>query len=367
MLVKHDKILLRKLLGLVPIAHSLLKTDAVHGPKSITIFLYGGFGDTIMKLSSLRNLSADTEIQIICTKKQAKFVENVIGSGIRKFCIRSICDIFNARRSINKSSLFLFHSPLFEVYLLFLCLGFRYGYGYVGDRKKFRGIGFKPDVSVSPDRSVSDFDNFCNISSVLDKSEVERFHIKDAHVTLHFEGQPFVVININKSQGWPAGRWPKKNFLELADFIEQDLGLGIVLVGASDEALCVNEFEGLLKKRGLVKVENLAGKTTFSELANLVIRSEFVVTCDAFIMHLASHYHTLVFSLFSFSDPHEFVWGNNESSFNPVFDCMPCVSYATAPIDNAPFVCPYNARCDSTVSSTELIQKIRLRYKARLA
>lgn len=366
MLVTHGRILLRTLIGVVPVAHSLLKPKSIHIPKSVTVFLYGGFGDTIMKLSSLRNLSADTEIQIIYTKKQAAFVENVIGLGIQKFCIRSVWDIFYIRRSINKSSLFLFHSPLFEIYLLFLCFGFRYGYGYVGNRKRFRGIGFKPDVSVTVDLSASDFGNFCNIASCLDKSEVERFCLKDTHVDLGFESQPFVVININKSKGWPAGRWSQHNFIEVADFVQNELGLAIVLVGSPDETDNVNLFASRLKSRGVVKVENLAGKTTFSELSNLVISSEFVVTCDAFIMHLASHYHKLVFSIFSFSDPKEFVWGNNEYSFNPVFDCMPCVSYATAPVDNAPFVCPYNSRCDSTVSSSELIEKICLQYKTRL-
>lgn len=346
-------------LGLLPRIHCLLSLRSEDLPKSVTLFLYGGFGDSIMKLASIRNLSKDIEVQLIASEKHATLLDLVVGENIKSYVADSPGSLFKLRSRINRQSLFLFQSPLFEIYLIYLVLGLSCGYGFIGNRATLRTIGFKRTVAPLPELSVNDYQNYCNVAGLYGRVEPHRFTLRSRDFDVGMKD--FVLINVNKSQGWPAGRWPMANFLKVAEFISNDLGLGLVLVGGRDEVDQVYAFEQMLRQSGLKRAVNVAGRTSFDELIDLVSQSSFVVTCDAFIMHLASYYDKLTFSLFSFSDPREFVWGNNTFSFNPMYECMPCVSFTKAPVDNAPFVCPYNARCDETMTAEQLIITMRQR------
>lgn len=351
--------LLRSALGKVPLIHAKLSPKRRALPKSITVFLYGGFGDTMMKLAAIRNLPADVDIQLVVSRKHEALLGLVSGNNITRFVIRSWKDLFRLRLQINRKSLFLFQSPLFEIYLIYLVLGFSCGYGFIGDRSAFRAIGITEADSPST-ITTNDHDNYLHMAALYGVSDVLRLSLLTTPMAISLDD--YAIININKSQGWPAGRWSTENFLQVAEFVSRGLGIGVVLVGAQNEADQVGEFEATLFNRGVSQIVNVSGKTSFAELAGLVSRAKFVLTCDAFIMHLASYFDVPAFSVFSFSDPAEFVWGNNTFSFNPQFSCMPCVSFATAPVDNAPFSCPYGARCDTTVSADEVIHKIRLRF-----
>ena len=351
--------LFRCALGKVLLVHAKWSAKRQALPKSVTVFLYGGFGDTIMKLAAIRNLPLDIEIQLIASRKHEALLDLVSGKNIRQFVVRSWKDLFRLRSQVNRQSLFLFQSPLFEIYVIYLLLGLSCGYGFVGDRSAFRAIalgGGNPPSTVT----VNDHENYLHMAALYGSSDAPRFLLLTKSMSTGVDD--YAIININKSQGWPAGRWSTENFLQVAEFVSRELGLGIVLVGAQNEAAQVGEFEATLFSRGVSRIVNVSGKTSFEELAGLVSQAKFVLTCDAFIMHLAAYFNVPTFSVFSFSDPLEFVWGNNTFSFNPRFSCMPCVSFTTAPVDNAPFSCPYGARCDSTVTADEVIHKVRLKF-----
>lgn len=348
-------------LGLFPRIHCLLSMKSKDLPKSVTLFLYGGFGDTVMKLASIRNLPKDIEVQLIASEKHATLLNLVVGENIKSYVADSPGSLFKLRSRINRKSLFLFQSPLFEIYLIYLVLGLSRGYGFIGNRAVLRTIGLKRTIAPLPELSVNDYQNYCNMAGLYGRVESPRFLLRSMSFDVGMKD--FAIINVNKSQGWPAGRWPMASFLKVAEFISNELGLGLVLVGGGDEVVQVHAFEQMLRQNGLKSTVNVAGRTSFDELIDLVSQSSFVVTCDAFIMHLASYFDKLTFSLFSFSDPREFVWGNNTFSFNPMYECMPCVSFTKAPVDNAPFVCPYNARCDETMSAEQLIITIRQRLR----
>lgn len=348
---------LRSALSVFPRIHSACVPKKAKLPQSVTLFFYGGFGDTIMKLASISHLPESIEIQLIASKKHAPLLDLVAGENIQRYVIDSIGSLFAMRSRINKKSLFVFQSPLFEIYLIFLVLGLKQGFGFVGNRAALRGIGFKPGMAISTDVSVNDHRNYCNMIAVYNLSESQRFTLKGKDFVVGIKD--FVIININKSQGWPAGRWSIDKFFEVAQFVANELGFGIVLVGSQGEKEQVDAFEKKLRSSGLEQISNAAGRTSFAELIDLVAKAKFVITCDAFVMHLASYFDKLTFSLFSFSDPNEFVWGKNTFSFNAKYECMPCVSFTTNPVDNAPFNCPYNARCDHTVTAPQLISTIR--------
>lgn len=346
-------------MGKVPLVHAKLSVKRQALPSSITVFLYGGFGDTMMKLAAIRNLPPDIEIQLVASRKHEALLDLVSGRNIRRFVVRSWKDLFRLRFQINRESLFLFQSPLFEIYLIYWVLGLSCGYGFIGDRSAFRAIGIAAASSPST-ITTNDRDNYLHMAVLYGVSDVLRFSFLTKPMSIGVDD--YAIININKSQGWPAGRWSTEKFLQVAEFVSRELGLGVVLVGAQNEAEQVGEFEAILSNRGVPKIVNVSGKTSFEELAGLVSRAKFVLTCDAFIMHLASYLDVPTFSVFSFSDPATFVWGKNTFSFNPQFSCMPCVSFTMAPVDNASFYCPYGARCDSTVSAEEVIRNVRLKF-----
>ena len=126
----------------MPLVHAKWSAKRQPLPKSVTVFLYGGFGDTIMKLAAIRNLPSDIQIQLVASRKHEALLDLVSGENIRRFAVRSWKDLFRLRSQVNRQSLFLFQSPLFEIYLIYLLLGLSCGCGFVGDRSAFRAIGW---------------------------------------------------------------------------------------------------------------------------------------------------------------------------------------------------------------------------------
>ena len=93
----------------------------------------------------------------------------------------------------------------------------------------------------------------------------------------------------------PLKQWPREKFRELAQRVEQELKLKVVVVGVvkENEGAGRELFEGL--GSGIV---NLINRTSLIELAQILKSCRLLISCDSGPMHLAAAVGTPVIALF---------------------------------------------------------------------
>ncbi len=102
-----------------------------------------------------------------------------------------------------------------------------------------------------------------------------------------------------------AKRWPLDRYRELASRLVQELDAEVLLVGGPDDAaLNAQLLEGLDVAEGSVK--NIAGKTSFGELAAQLERCALFIGNDSSPMHLAAAVDIPVIAIFGPTSPREY-------------------------------------------------------------
>jgi ADP-heptose:LPS heptosyltransferase len=349
------------------------KKQKIVSSSNYIFFLYGGIGDCLMQLPSIFKLSRYAEVIIIIPENLINLFKvdrkNIIFIPYKKNILLKTIS-YNINQYIKKNSIGILFSSVFENYLIFKLLNVKYMYGFVSFNNKYRSIGIENIISNNSP-SINKHENYNNIidNILTHVYKVDTSISVDLNLTnyLNFEtlsnkfSTKYIIININKTNTWPAGRWTSENFKHLIKILLLKYQFNIVLTGSKEEMIYVNNFYSEFKDNS--RILNYCGKTSLIETFFLINESEFVITCDSGIMHISSFLNKLCFSIFSFSDPNVFTWGkNNNSIFIKQFDCMPCVSFSKAPIDNYPVLCKYNSRCDKTIKFNDVLEVIENKY-----
>lgn len=107
----------------------------------------------------------------------------------------------------------------------------------------------------------------------------------DDNLFKEFIGQRIVAIHPFTSD--PLKQWPVERFKELAQRINGESGLKLVMVGLSQNILGAGD--------GIISMIN---KTSLVELAALLKRSSLLISCDSGPVHLAAAVGTPVIALF---------------------------------------------------------------------
>lgn len=82
----------------------------------------------------------------------------------------------------------------------------------------------------------------------------------------------------------PVKQWPVERFLELAQRITKELNLKVVFIGGKKESIKFMDHKGKFNENML----DLTGRTSLIELAAVIKKSSFLVSCDSGPVHLAS-------------------------------------------------------------------------------
>ncbi len=102
-----------------------------------------------------------------------------------------------------------------------------------------------------------------------------------------------------------AKRWPLDRYRELARRLVRELDVEVLLIGGPEDAeLNARLLEGLDVPEGSVK--NIAGKTSFGELAAQLERCALFIGNDSSPMHLAAAVGTPVIAIFGPTSPQEY-------------------------------------------------------------
>ena len=133
------------------------------------------------------------------------------------------------------------------------------------------------------------------------------------------DGHP--LITMCPSARWPTKCWPERHFASLGDWLIDQTGAKIVLVGSPDEKDVSNRVSADMKH----PVLDLTGRISLLDVAALLERSDLFVGNDSGLMHMASATKTRTVAIFGPTDP------RRTGPYNPLartvqadLECMPC-------------------------------------------
>ena len=109
--------------------------------------------------------------------------------------------------------------------------------------------------------------------------------------------------------------------------IELASSYDIIIFGGKDEELISNDIESVLKKNNVHNYQNLAGRTSISELVKNISSLSFFITGDSGPMHIAASFQIPTVSIFGPTrDQETSQWKNAKSVIvKKSLDCQPCM------------------------------------------
>jgi len=139
-------------------------------------------------------------------------------------------------------------------------------------------------------------------------------------------------INPGASYG-SAKRWYPEEFSQVAEELSEKYD--IVIFGGLGEVDIANDIEKSLIEKGVTNYQNLAGKTTISELSNQISSLDLFITGDSGPMHIAAAFHVPTVAIFGPTrDDETSQWMNEKSIIvKKDLDCQPCMQ-RTCPLQH---------------------------------
>jgi heptosyltransferase-3 len=128
-------------------------------------------------------------------------------------------------------------------------------------------------------------------------------------------------ISVNPFSRWQYKEWPHENWADIINWLQEELGISIAIVGSADERSKSEYIAGLCRGN----VYNLTGKTTLSELAGVLRYSFLHVGVDSAAPHIAAAVGTPTITIYGPSDWKEWApQGKMHRVVTPDLQCSPC-------------------------------------------
>ncbi len=152
-----------------------------------------------------------------------------------------------------------------------------------------------------------------------------------------YQDKDYIVVNVNASDLRLERRWGIEKFSEVIDrFLKAYPGYEVFLVGAPSEREYTARVEQRLSND---RVKNMAGRTSITELIQLVRGAKLMLSNDTGPMHVAFCTRTPVVCLFGPCSPEQYGFSDRAVViYKPVF-CSPCVHDFETPPCNGNNVC----------------------------
>lgn len=351
--------ILRTVLGILPLVRGIFSLQRNAGSTvKLFLFLNGGLGDIALRVPLLQNLSKSYDVTVLAPEHSQEILLRFCGtvkciSYDRKKSFLNIISII--RDNTDRDTVFFFTSPIIEAYIMFFVSRSNRAFGLLGFENLVSSVGFRFKTRLLNEKNK--YKKYKILFEIFE-SEIQGNANQFVDTELsHNKESRTVLIAPNKTEGWPAGRWPIHKFAEIIDDISAVYDYEIKIVGSPSEQAYANKLLSLCKSEGHT---NLAGKTSLNELLDVLDNAALVICNDSGVMHLSALVGTRCISVFSFSDPEVFAWPNlTHHVSRPDFSCMPCVGHKILPQDNYAFNCPYMSRCDETVDTSYVKNHIR--------
>jgi lipopolysaccharide heptosyltransferase I len=133
------------------------------------------------------------------------------------------------------------------------------------------------------------------------------------------------VLAVGPAARWPSKRWPPRFFAAVLDQVVQALPtVRCWLLGTADEGA---EAQAVVQACSQARPANLVGTTDLATLAEMLRRSDALLTNDSGPMHLAAALSVPTIALFGATDPElTGPYGSAHTVFRSTCDAAPCFS-----------------------------------------
>ncbi|MEQ1604651.1 MAG: lipopolysaccharide heptosyltransferase II [Pyrinomonadaceae bacterium] len=138
-----------------------------------------------------------------------------------------------------------------------------------------------------------------------------------------------------------AKRWPAERYAELADRLQRDADVNVILIGSKEEIDVAEIVAGLCK----VKPINIAGKTDLSEAVSILAAIDLLISNDMGLAHVAPAVGTETIVIFGPTNPETTrPFSEKALLIRKDVDCSPCMLRD----------CPIDHRCMTRISVDEV-------------
>jgi heptosyltransferase-1 len=152
------------------------------------------------------------------------------------------------------------------------------------------------------------------------------------------------LVALNPGARWATKRAPSRLFAEVADRL-QESGFRVMLLGDGTPGDPAAAVVDTMRSRPI----NLVGRTTISDLIEVLRRVRLLVTNDSGPMHLAAAMGVPLIALFGPTDPARTgPYGAGHTILTSPVACRPCLSRRCAN--------PNHLECLTSISATEVIR-----------
>jgi lipopolysaccharide heptosyltransferase II len=129
------------------------------------------------------------------------------------------------------------------------------------------------------------------------------------------------IFLINPGAKWNTKRWPVKNYACLVQYIKEQFGGHIILIGGNGDKQLAEEVASYSRSNLTV----LTGKTSLKQLAALMQMSTLLITNDSGPMHLANAVGTPTVAIFGPTNPiRTGPYHGNYIVVRRELSCIPC-------------------------------------------
>jgi len=119
-----------------------------------------------------------------------------------------------------------------------------------------------------------------------------------ARERLQRSARPLLVVNVGAR--WLTKRWPPESFAQVARRAIDELGAGVVAVGATEDQPLVQAVRDAMGGRTLL---DLAGQTTLPQIAAIAAESDLFLSNDTGPLHLAAAAGAAVVGVYTCTRP----------------------------------------------------------------
>jgi len=293
-------------------------------------------GDTVMATPAIENLVIffnNPEIVLIGSFISLEILKN--HPNVHKTIIldKKFTSLFKVNHGLGKfDAFFTFRSSSRAKFLKFI----------VSSNNKYQ---FKKN-KYSNRHQVEKYNDFVNDSLHTDfPAGPLRIHTNNSKKN---KSKKILGINPGASYG-SAKRWYPHKFAEVVSKLSKQFD--IIIFGSNNEKDFAKEIEKLLIVKGISNYQNLAGKTTITELINCISNLDLFITGDSGPMHLAASFQVPTIAIFGPTKDDETSQWMNDSSIvvKKNLDCQPCMK-RTCPLKHH--------NCMKLIKAQEVIDSI---------
>ena len=146
-----------------------------------------------------------------------------------------------------------------------------------------------------------------------------------------------------------AKRWYPEKFADVAASLSKHYD--IIILGGRGEREIASDIEKCLINKGVKNYQNLANKTSISELMSQILALDLFITGDSGPMHLSAAFNIPTVSIFGPTNYHETSqWMNNKSIIvKKNLECQPCMK-RTCPLKHH--------NCMKLIESSEVLEAV---------